>query len=377
VTTAGSAAEAAAGAAPFTAVSRPSTEPVTASDIPARPVTPGAAALPAPIREVIGKPASAADGQLAPAGRATATPPAATGALEVTPPPGAAATSRLLAASRDLATGAAAGRSETRAAGLPRPRIRAARPTGPPASWSTGAPSLRLEVLPQPDDTTCGPTCLHAVYRYFDDDIELARVIAEVPPLPEGGTFAVWLACHALRRGYRATIYTYNLQVFDPTWFAETTDIPARLAAQRRFKRDRRLAFYTEAYLEFFRLGGKLIFRDLSPSLIRRLLKRGTPILTGLSATYLYACSREYNDQYDDVRGVPQGHFVVLCGYDPQRREVMVADPLHDNPGYGSPYYRVAISRLITAILLGIVTYDANLLVITPERPQPPQTRTP
>ncbi|MCI0655805.1 MAG: cysteine peptidase family C39 domain-containing protein, partial [Acidobacteria bacterium] len=75
----------------------------------------------------------------------------------------------------------------------------------------------RLEIQRQPDDTTCGPTCLHAVYRYHGDEIPLAQVIQEVPAEPGGGTHAVCLACHALRRGYRARIYTYNLQAFDPT----------------------------------------------------------------------------------------------------------------------------------------------------------------
>src|SRR5437762_675447 len=28
---------------------------------------------------------------------------------------------------------------------------------------------LPVETLPQPDETTCGPTCLHAVYRYWGD----------------------------------------------------------------------------------------------------------------------------------------------------------------------------------------------------------------
>ena len=77
---------------------------------------------------------------------------------------------------------------------------------------------LELEMLPQPDDTTCGPTCLHAVYRYYDDPVPLPQLIDEVEPLSTGGTLAVSLACHALRRRYRATIYTYNLTLFDPTW---------------------------------------------------------------------------------------------------------------------------------------------------------------
>jgi hypothetical protein len=78
---------------------------------------------------------------------------------------------------------------------------------------------LAFEILPQPDSESCGPTCLQAVYRYFGDEMPLEQVIAECIRLEEGGTLAVLLGCHALRRGYDATIYTYNLQVFDPTWF--------------------------------------------------------------------------------------------------------------------------------------------------------------
>ncbi len=59
---------------------------------------------------------------------------------------------------------------------------------------------------------------------------------------------------------------------------------------------------------------------------------------------------------------------MVLYGYDPATREVLVADPLGDNPRYGGHYYRVRLTRLLGAILLGIVTYDANLLVVRPRR---------
>jgi hypothetical protein len=57
----------------------------------------------------------------------------------------------------------------------------------------------------------------------------------------------------------------------------------------------------------------------------------------------------------------------VLTGYDRIERDVLVADPLHDNPAFGRQYYRVEVGRLIASILLGIVTYDANLLIITPK----------
>ncbi len=72
---------------------------------------------------------------------------------------------------------------------------------------------FELEILPQPDQFTCGPTCLHAVYRYFGDSVSSCRqVVDEIPQLEDGGTLAVVMACHALARGYQATIYTYNVQ---------------------------------------------------------------------------------------------------------------------------------------------------------------------
>jgi hypothetical protein len=89
-----------------------------------------------------------------------------------------------------------------------------------------------------------------------------------------------------------------------------------------------------------------------------------------LSATYLYGSSREHGpeDRPDDVRGKPAGHFVVLCGYDKETRDVLVADPLKKNPLSGTNQYLVSIDRVICAILLGIVTYDANFLIIEPRQ---------
>ena len=131
-------------------------------------------------------------------------------------------------------------------------------------------------------------------------------------------------------------------------------------------KRVKKLHEASEAYSEFLSRGGKIQFEDLTPGLIRRYLKKSVPVLTGLSATYLYRTAREYGAacDYDDVRGDPSGHFVVLCGYDQTEREVLVADPMLPNPVSKSHQYLVSINRLICSILLGILTYDANLLII-------------
>jgi hypothetical protein len=233
---------------------------------------------------------------------------------------------------------------------------------------------LHIDMMPQPDSTTCGPTCLHAIYRYFNDPISLQEVISEVSRLAGDGTLAVYLACHALRRGYKSTIFSYNLQIFDPTWAnAPRKEIVAKLRRQLAFKKDiPGLEVATSAYLEYLELGGRLRFEVMTAALIRRYLKRSIPILTGLSATYLYNSAREYdtgNDLiYDDVRGESTGHFVVLAGYNSKDRSVLVADPLMPNPFAPSQYYPVSIYRLVCAIMLGILTYDGNLLIIQPRK---------
>jgi hypothetical protein len=230
---------------------------------------------------------------------------------------------------------------------------------------------LRLEILPQPDDTTCGPTCLQAVYRYYGHRLRLDRVIREVDQFEEGGTLAVLLGLHALNEGFAATLYAYNLQIFDPTWFRPGVDIRAKLSARIRAKRHWKLRKASNAFIEFLMKGGEIRFHDLTPDLLVRHLEAGIPILTGLSATYLYHHAREFGLACvpDDVRGDPAGHFVVLSGFNRENNTVYVADPYEPNPlGRGAQHYEVNLYRAITAILLGVLTFDGNLLMIEPSR---------
>ncbi len=228
---------------------------------------------------------------------------------------------------------------------------------------------LSLEIMQQPDDETCGPTCLHAIYNYYGDEIGIEQVVNEVKCLETGGTLAVHLGNHALKRGYKAEIFTNNLQMFDPTWFREKgVPLKSKLLAQLKYKKTDRFRNATSGYLTFLENGGQIHFTPISKNLIRFYLQKEKPILAGLSATYLYDTAREIpeTNEYHDIRGVPSGHFVVIRGYDLIRKKVMIADPYCSNPLFGKHYYSVNINRLIHAILLGIVTFDSNLLVIEP-----------
>lgn len=236
---------------------------------------------------------------------------------------------------------------------------------------------IPIKIHTQPDDSTCGPTSLHAVYRYFKDSISLSEVIKEVPSLDEGGTLEVLLACHALSRGYKARIYTYNLHIFDPTWFElSNEEIISKLEQQLAVKTGKKLKRATLAYIDFLKMGGELYCNDLTKGLLREYFDLGIPLLTGLSATYLYQSSREFadaegNSVYDDVQGFPMGHFVVLCGFAEDQKHIVVADPYRENPYFKNNYYEVKASHLLNSIMLGMATYDANLLAIKPANTEP------
>lgn len=234
---------------------------------------------------------------------------------------------------------------------------------------------INLTMHTQPDDESCGATSLYAIYRYYDFDISLPEVIGAVERSISGGTLAPMLGQHALQMGFEARLYINNLDIFDPSWFThehgDKTLLQNKLRAQLRYKNTPNMHQVSNAYQQYLELGGEICFKTLNVQLLKDYFDQKTPILTGLSATYLYRSQREYYSReglasYDDVKGTPCGHFVVLCGYNDKHRLVVVADPHRENPLSHNNYYEVSSSRLINAIMLGVLTNDANLLIIKP-----------
>lgn len=224
----------------------------------------------------------------------------------------------------------------------------------------------KIEILPQPTESTCGPTCLHSVYSYLGSEFDLQALIEEIPETESGGTFSVILALHALRNGFAASIYSYNLKTFDPTWEGLSSEaIASKLETRLHRTRSPKARANLQAYVDFLKEGGTLSFEELTPALLKRILKKDTPIIAGLSSTHLYRDSRLNKDgDPDDVHGDPEGHFVVISNWNASEKQFIVADPYRKNPVSAGQIYGVGVHRLINSILLGIVTYDANMLVI-------------
>jgi hypothetical protein len=239
------------------------------------------------------------------------------------------------------------------------------------------AHELAVPQFLQPDDVTCGPTCLRKVYNFFGTDVEITDILGELDRNEDGGTLAVFLGISAMGRGYRARIFSYDLRIFDPTWSGLGAAALAGKVRQRiPHLRTAKTVRAAEAYLQFPELGGEICFEELTPALLKGILDRDHPILAGLSATHLYRMARERHDPVthelldDDIAGDPTGHFVVIVGYEQWGRRFSVRDPSAHVPLSENGRLVVDAQRLINAILLGDLTYDAVLLELWPQEPE-------
>lgn len=234
-----------------------------------------------------------------------------------------------------------------------------------------GGGSLLLPVpgFSQPDDVSCGPTCLAKVLEYWGDAGRLPDLMRRTRRNSDGGTLAVFLGLEALAHGYRVRMWSYNTWIFDPTWFGlDAKALRAKVRGRERVVRDPKMRAVLRGYDEFLSAGGIVSWRELTPRHLVSILRRGRPILTGLNSTYLYRQPRERPADLvdDDIGGMPTGHFVVICGYRRGGASFAVRDPSAHSPFSPAGRYVVPADRLINSILLGEGTYDDVLLEIWP-----------
>ncbi len=229
---------------------------------------------------------------------------------------------------------------------------------------------LDIHIEPQPNGVTCGPTCLHAIYHYLGNTLTLNEVIQQVSYLENGGTLAVLLGCHALTLGYQVTLHSLNMYILDPTWIAlDKQALLHKLNEQITRSKNPKIITTTKAYCQFLELGGTICFSEITEAQLARYIDNNIPLLSGVNSTYLYTSMRDYTgaqDQvvYDEFLGEPTGHFVVLRGCDTENHKLFIADPYAPQSLSTTHYYDVSFAHWLHAHLLGISTYDTELLAI-------------
>ena len=65
---------------------------------------------------------------------------------------------------------------------------------------------LKVERILQPDEVTCGPTCLRKVYAFYGDIVGMPAVLGALDRNEDGGTLAVFLAIAALKAAGRSAL---------------------------------------------------------------------------------------------------------------------------------------------------------------------------
>ena len=229
---------------------------------------------------------------------------------------------------------------------------------------------LGVQIERQPDYTTCGPTALHAMYSYYGDPIDLKTVIAETPKLPGGG--------HAQRAPRGACVVprlrgrNVGLQraAHGPDLVPEADGLAREAARARRGEKSHEGSALRARARERRALSRPRRRAALGRSHAGadREDPRRRPAAPDRHQRHVSLSVRPRNrDGPDDVRGDAFGHFIVLAGYRSSDQSVAIADPLLDNPAYGTKYYRVNVYRLIGAIFLGVGSDDGNLLMLRPK----------
>jgi len=231
-----------------------------------------------------------------------------------------------------------------------------------------------LRIDPQPNDSSCGPTCLHAVYRHLGIEIELSDLVHTIQPVAGGGTIAANLGIDALNRGFKAHLHCFDLRIFDPSWFELNRLELASKVRQTLPYQTGKLQACIQAHLEFLELGGTIGFGDLNPSLLGGYIKRQIPVIAGVSASWLYRSPREREEHgsvvEDDIAGRASGHFVVVTGYRSDSAIFTLSDPWPQRRFESQNLsYEVSTWCLYSSILLGVESFDGNLLVIENQRP--------
>ncbi len=225
---------------------------------------------------------------------------------------------------------------------------------------------LSISIERQPNDVSCGATCLYSIYHYYEDDITLEELLKEVKHVDNGGTLALLLGINALKRGYKALLITYNVDFFDPSWFVSPgVNIVSKLRLQKRWRHELIIQQYTPWYLDYIKDGGSITSEPFTEELVKKCIDHGDPLLIGVNVSYLYGESRIFRDRYNDIRGMSEGHFVIICGYDTLKGTLLIADPWQTNPFSLKSTYWVKFNHLITSMMLGVLTHDANVLVIS------------
>lgn len=228
---------------------------------------------------------------------------------------------------------------------------------------------MRLNILPQINHQLSGAETLRGIYAYYGEDISMDDLVVSTTRFSNRRLRPLALAIDALERGYAVTVHCCDTRIFDLSWMGlVSSELKEKLEYHKSKADSVHLTQTFDAYIQILEKGGTIDLSEINRAVIRKAVELKAPIIAAVSATHLFHSKREYLDSkdrpvLDDAKGKTAGHLVAVTAW--VGKEITLHDPYLANPITGKAKYKVYISRLMRSILLGVLSYDAQMVVIT------------
>lgn len=200
----------------------------------------------------------------------------------------------------------------------------------------------------QPTNNSCSQSSLAMLLSYHGESITPEEIMNIVPVRKrddgtDWGTINQDLANWCINKGYKVTLYTADLGIIDMSWKdLETEQQVERMELAKETRNYPSLgkepsSIYVQTYIDFLKLGGKLI---IEPFFTTRIIDEAiaqSPVLACVFAPTLYKKGRQTDiglrtSKPDDINGNMVNHSIVIVKKLPNDN-YLIADPWQE-PGY-------------------------------------------
>jgi hypothetical protein len=208
---------------------------------------------------------------------------------------------------------------------------------------------IDVPLVKQKDKNGCGAAGMSMIYKFFGVNLSQEEIIKKIGGLTRWGSFTVDHALMANELGFSTTVYSYNLEYYDPS--------DSKLSRKELIKKTGELIKKENRQYNIRELKSilKVLRSDVSyemriPTLnsIKKFLDKRIPVVVAVNSAVLF-------EKKKDLRW---GHFLALTGYEKNR--FYYNDP-HGIKG------TISDEKLIFALSNNVFDSSAYLLVIKPK----------
>ena len=199
---------------------------------------------------------------------------------------------------------------------------------------------------------TCGPVCLLNIYKEIGIETDLKTILKELKINDKTTTYPAQLGTHLLSKGLNPILINSTPQTVSPSWEnLSEKDVTAKLEQWIKINKKNKWLKSVKWLISYLKKGGKLKIADLTTSLIDRYLNEGYKVICCLEESWIWGERKiEEKAVFDDIKGSPRGHFIIL--YSHTGNEYLVSDPFPTGMKNKEGLYKLNKDKLLVATLV-------------------------